>query len=177
MIRGFRRTMALVFCLIFFALSVALIGISAFLAVQGFTPGRTLAEGLLKALNMAVISLATFELGLGVHKEYAYPDDGDDLLVILRRTVSRFVSIVCIALVLEGLIMVIKYSQLELAGNLPYPVAIVSSGALLLLALGGFLRLSRAPRGEGWFDGVPTVHPLLPEDSWSGQPRPPAERN
>jgi len=40
------------------------------------------------------------------------------------------------------LLMVIKYSQLDLAGNLYYPVAIISSAALLLIVLGVFLRLS-----------------------------------
>jgi len=56
--------------------------------------------------------------------------------------VTHFVGIVCIALVLEGLLMVIKYSQLELAGNLTYPVAIIASAALLLTALGLFLRFT-----------------------------------
>lgn len=49
---------------------------------------------------------------------------------------------VCVALVLEGLIMVIKYSQLDLAGNLYYPVAIIASASILLLSLGGFLKLT-----------------------------------
>jgi hypothetical protein len=130
---------------VFFGLALALGGLSLESIYASVAGDMALAEGLLKALNMAVISLATFELGLGVHKEYAGHDDTDDVLVILRRTVAlgRFVSIVCIALVLEGLLMVIKYSQLDLAGNLPYPVAIVASAALLLTALGAFLRLSR----------------------------------
>jgi len=40
------------------------------------------------------------------------------------------------------LTMVIKYSQMELAGNLSYPVAIIASASLLLLSLGGFLKLT-----------------------------------
>ena len=147
MFSKFRRSMALAFTLIFCGLAVALAAIAVHLAAQSVAADRTWAEGLLKSLNMAVIALATFELGLGVHKEYAGQDVGADILTVLRRTVSRFVSIVCIALVLEGLIMVIKYSQMDLAGNLPYPVAIVCSGALLLLSLGGFLHCTRA--GEG----------------------------
>lgn len=158
---GFRRLMALVFSLTFFGLSVALGGIALQHFALSFFSDKTLGEGILKALNMAVIALATFELGLGVQKEYAGHDDRDDILVVLRRTVSRFVSTVCIALVLEGLIMVIKYSQLELAGNLPYPVAIITSAAALLLALGGFLHLTRH---VGWEDGVAgeaRSHPAL----------------
>ncbi|MEJ6077071.1 hypothetical protein MT391_00770 [Vibrio sp. 1-Bac 57] len=46
------------------------------------------------------------------------------------------------ALSLEGLIMVIKYSQLDLAGNLYYPVAIITSTALLLSSLALFLYLT-----------------------------------
>ena len=47
---------------------------------------------------------------------------------------------------LEGLIMIIKYSQLELAGNLYYPVAIIVSTALLLASLGLFLKM--APKDQ-----------------------------
>ena len=39
--------------------------------------------------------------------------------------------------------MIIKYSQLDLAGNLYYPVAILLACAFLLLALGAFLALTR----------------------------------
>lgn len=55
----------------------------------------------------------------------------------------RFIGTVCVALSLEGLIMVIKYSQLDMAGNLYYPVAIISSTALLLTSLGLFLHFTR----------------------------------
>ena len=67
---------------------------------------------------------------------------------MLRRTVPRFMSIVCIGLALEGLLLVIKFSQFELSGNLPYAVATVVSAAILLIALGGFLRLTRHPVEE-----------------------------
>ncbi len=170
MISKFRRSMALAFTLIFCGLAVALAAIAVHLAAQSVAADRAWAEGLLKSLNMAVIALATFELGLGVHKEYAGRDSDGDILTVLRRTVSRFVSIVCIALVLEGLIMVIKYSQMDLAGNLPYPVAIVCSGALLLLSLGGFLHCTRAGEGPGRARAGRVVGVLRAE----GHPRPAA---
>lgn len=162
----FRRAMALGFCLLFFGLSVALGAISFQSFAESFMFHKNLAEGLLKALNMAVIALATFELGLGVQKEYAHHEEDSDILLVLRRTVSRFVSIVCIALVLEGLIMVIKYSQLELAGNLPYPVAIVASAAILLVALGAFLHLTRDPLRGPRSLGEPGDGKILTMDRW-----------
>ncbi len=140
----FRQIMAVVFSFIFFALSVVLSGITIQAMAEGAFGSMQLIEAFLKAINMAVISLATFELGLVVIKEYGGKDDDGHIVVVLRRTLPRFVSIVCIALVLEGLLMVIKYSQLDLAGNLYYPVAIIISAALLLMGLGVFLRLSDA---------------------------------
>jgi hypothetical protein len=130
------------FMLIFFTLAIALSGIAIQSLYQSIFGDISLIEGLLKAINMAVISLATYELGLVVQREYSGKHKSDDIAIVLRRTLPRFVSIVCVALVLEGLIMVIKYSQLDLAGNLYYPVAIITSTALLLMALGIFLRFT-----------------------------------
>jgi len=130
------------FTLIFFTLAVALAGIAIQGLLQSILGEISLIEGLLKSINMAVISLATYELGLVVQREYSGKHKSDDIVVVLRRTLPRFVSIVCVALVLEGLLMVIKYSQLDLAGNLYYPVAIITSTALLLMALGVFLRFT-----------------------------------
>ena len=130
------------FMLIFFTLAIALSGLSIQSLYQSVLGDISLIEGLLKAINMAVISLATYELGLVVQREYGGKHKSDDIVIVLRRTLPRFVSIVCVALVLEGLLMVIKYSQLDLAGNLYYPVAIISSTALLLMALGIFLHFT-----------------------------------
>jgi hypothetical protein len=138
----YRQFMALVFSSIFFVLSAVLGGITIQAMAEGAFGSMQLIEAFLKAINMAVIALATFELGLVVIKEYGGREDEGHIVVVLRRTLPRFVSIVCIALVLEGLLMVIKYSQLDLAGNLYYPVAIITSAAFLLIALGVFLRLS-----------------------------------
>jgi len=63
----------------------------------------------------------------------------------MRRGVGRFGSVVFVALALESLIMVIKYSQKDLAGFLYYPAAILASAALLLVALGLFVRLTAPP--------------------------------
>ena len=136
----FRCMMVFIFTGIFFILTLVLTGITAASIWHGFVGDSDLVGTFIKAINTAVVALATFELGLVVHKEYR--NDESHVIVVLRRTLPRFISIVCIALALEGLLMVIKYSQLEMAGNLFYPVAIIISAALLLAALGVFLRLS-----------------------------------
>lgn len=141
-ITSFRQFMAMGFSAIFFLLALALTGLSGEAMLKGLSGDLGFTEAILKAINMAIVALAIFELGLVVNKEYAGKGDDHHIVTVLQRTLPRFVSIVCIALVLEGLLMVIKYSQLELAGNLYYPVAVITSAALLLAALGVFLRLS-----------------------------------
>ena len=66
----------------------------------------------------------------------------------IRRTITRFVGTVTIALVLEGLIMIIKYSQLDMAGNLIYPIFVIIAAAVLLVGLGAFLHLSKTSSHE-----------------------------
>ena len=99
--------------------------------------------GVVESINTTIISLAIFELGIGISKEYAVAEDEENIFQVIRRTITRFVGTVCIALVLESLIMIIKYSQLDLAGNLYYPVAILTGTSVLLLSLGVFLHFTR----------------------------------
>ncbi|MFC3680307.1 hypothetical protein [Bacterioplanoides pacificum] len=139
-----RSAFARLFAAVFMALTLALV-FSLFSDIwQELTSGTELMQVFLGSINTGIIALAVFELALVIHKEYSVREEEDDVVASLRRTVPRFIGTVCVALSLEGLIMVIKYSQLDLAGNLYYPVAIISSTALLLLALGVFIYLTQS---------------------------------
>lgn len=136
-----RSWLASGFALLFLIISVSLAALSVMHFIEAFQT-KEFISGIIRAINDTFIALATFELGTGIAKEYGN-DDENNLYLSIRRTVARFVSVVIIALVLEGLIMVIKYSQLDLAGNLYYPVAVIAAASLLLIALAGFLSLTR----------------------------------
>ena len=142
MISGAQTFIGVMFSGLFLTLSLSLAGLAIFEFASAFFGEKSLATGLVRPINFAVISLALFELGIGIRKEYTHDDETMDIFGTVRRSVTRFVAVVCVALVLEALIMVVKYSQLELAGNLYYPVAIVVAAALLLISLGGFLHLT-----------------------------------
>ncbi len=102
-------------------------------------------EGLFKGLHTCVVALAIYELAEIVHEEYDQHERPQDAMVRIRRGVARFGSVVVVALVLESLIMVVKYSQQSLAGFLYYPAALIAAAALLLVALGWFARLTANP--------------------------------
>ena len=138
-----RSCFAIVFGVIFQVLAVGLI-IHSF--IQFYTlfmvDGKDFTSTIIISINTFIIALAMFELGVGISKEYLMEDTRSSFYATIRRTVTRFVATVCIALVLEALIMIIKYSQLELAGNLWYPVGILIGSSVLLIALGLFLYLT-----------------------------------
>lgn len=134
-----RKLFARVFSYIFYALAGLVIISSFFSAYQLYIHGEDLTEVIIKIINSNIIAIAVFELAMVINKEYG-DEDQHDVVVLLRRTLPRFIGTACVSLALEGLIMVIKYSQMELAGNLMYPVAIIASAAFLLIALGVFLK-------------------------------------
>lgn len=140
------KTLAIMFFII--AVSLALLAGTEFLRAVATFQDKELINGIVRAINTAFIALATFELGIGIDQEYSGPGNGDTVYPAVRRMVTRFVSVTCIALVLEALILVIKYSQLELAGNIPYPVAVMAGVSMLLIGLGVFMHFTRADAPE-----------------------------
>ena len=143
MSKTYKTTVAFVFSVIFHIISLSLITLSFYIFTSGLlSKEHDFITLIIKSINTLVISLAMYELGVGVGKEYTVEDEGENIFQNMRRTITRFVGTVCIALVLESLIMIIKYSQLDLAGNLYYPVAILTSCSFLLIALGLFLKLT-----------------------------------
>ena len=137
-----RKWLATGFASIFIIIAITLAGLSIIHFIDAFRYDEII-PGLIKSINDAFIALATFELGSGIAREYKLENNESNLFFAIRRTVARFVSVVIIALVLEGLLLVIKYSQLELAGNLYYPVAVITAASILLIALSIFLTLTR----------------------------------
>lgn len=139
-----KTSIGMTFSLLFLAIALFLASMAAYQFYAGLTEGKALVTVVLQSINTLIISLALFELSLGVFKEYATRDEEHNTYACVRRTVARFVGTACIALVLESLIMIIKYGQLDLAGNLFYPVAILGGASVLLMGMGLFLHLTRA---------------------------------
>ncbi len=139
-----RKFFAKVFMMIFFGLALVIVFSLLFHVGEGILNKENITEIILSSINTGIIALAVFELALIINKEYSEPveDFDKDAISSLRESLPRFIGTVCIALSLEGLIMVIKYSQLDMAGNLYYPVAIIVSTAFLLSALGLFVYLT-----------------------------------
>jgi hypothetical protein len=172
--------MGAMFATAFVAMALGLIALAGYQFYHGLAEGKELISVFVQSINTAIISLAIFELGIGISKEYIGREHEQNTYALVRRTIVRFVGTVCIALVLEGLIMIIKYSQLDLAGNLYYPVGILCSASVLLIGMGLFLHLSRpdceavpaaATKGSKLHNTRRSSGPCLSSRSATGDPR------
>ncbi|MCI0706958.1 MAG: hypothetical protein L0Y80_05665 [Ignavibacteriae bacterium] len=109
--KHYRTLIALLFASIFHILSLALVILSGYQFYQNASLGENdLISAIIKSINTLVISLAMYELGAGIGKEYRSTGGEENVFQNMRRTITRFVGTACIALVLEALFMIIKYS-------------------------------------------------------------------
>ncbi|WP_202594547.1 hypothetical protein [Reinekea blandensis] len=131
------------FTLVFFAMSAIVLCSSVYRAIVFFIQTQDFTQFTIQIVNGGIIAMALFELATVIAAEYGR-ERSHDVITMMKRTLPRFIGTVAIALALEGLMMVIKYSQLDLAGNLYYPVAIIVSAAILLIALGVFIRFAES---------------------------------
>jgi hypothetical protein len=140
--RAMQRILIPMLTLFFVVFTLLYAGAAVVAFIMPIVTDGDVIEGLVKGLHLGVVALAVYELSQIVYEEYETVGPNDERVARIRRGMIRFVSVVCTALVLESLIMVIKYSQKDLAGFLIYPVAIIGGAALLLVALGVFTRLT-----------------------------------
>jgi len=136
------RMLIPMFALFFLAFALLYAGSAVIEFVRPILESGDIVGGLVKGLHMGVVALPVYELALIVNQEYDQNEKPDEAVKRIHRGVIRFASVVFVALILESLIMVIKYSQQDLAGFLYYPVAIITSSSVLLVALGVYSKLS-----------------------------------
>lgn len=142
------RIIVPMFSLFFMVFAMLFAGYAAVEFIRPVIEEWDVIKGLVKGLHTGVVALAVYELAQIVRQEHDH-GRSRQALTRIRRGVARFGNVVFVALVLEALILVIKYSQQDLAGFLYYPAALIMSAAVLLIALGVFARLTALPSGDG----------------------------
>lgn len=83
--------MGRMFSLLFLALSILLIALAGYQFFAGLTAQKEIVTIFVQSINTAIISLAIFELGVGIGKEYATVADEENTFQVIRRTIARFV--------------------------------------------------------------------------------------
>ena len=106
-------------------------------------PAKPFSTRLLNGIGYVVIATAVFDVSKFLLEEEEILR-GRDLrrMVEARRSLTKFITIITIAVFLEALVMVFEAGKAAPLSNMIYPTLLLLAGVALLLGLGLFQRLS-----------------------------------
>ena len=137
----------LVVGLLFAACGLALIVFAVVQLWGGISPGETglsaRLDTVLESLAVMTVALAALELGQTIIEEEVQREMQMSAPTRVRRFLSRFLVVLVVALSIESLVLVFRYSHDE-PHNMAYASLVAFSAAALLIAWGVFIRLNRS---------------------------------
>ena len=133
-----------VLMLIALALSIYSGGL-IFAALRG--PWADAGSGLLESIGYVVIAVAVFDVAKYFVEEEVIRGREMRLASEARRSLTKFISTIAIAVFIEALVMVFRQSGQDISLIL-YPAAILVTGILIILGLGLYQRLSADVEGR-----------------------------
>ena len=136
--RGVFGLASVVLMLIALALSIYSAGL-ILVALKG--PWGEAGTGLLESIGYVVIAVAVFDVAKYFIEEEVIRGREMRLPSEARRSLTKFISTISIAVFIEGLVMVFRQSKEDIALIL-YPSVILFTGILIILGLGHYQRLS-----------------------------------
>jgi hypothetical protein len=136
--RGVFALASIVLMLIALALSIYSAGLIVTALYGGWNEAG---NGLLGAIGYVVIAVAVFDVAKYFVEEEVIRAREMRLASEARRSLTKFVSTIGIAVFIEGLVMVFREGSKDITMVL-YPAAILLIGILIILGLGLYQRLS-----------------------------------
>jgi len=136
----------MVISVMFVVSAFALLTVAGFELFQAVMPlsGRSVSariDGLLNCIALLTIAVATLELGQTIVEEEIQRASHMSSPSRVRRFLSRFLVVLVVALSIEALVAVFRFSRDD-PTQLPYAAAIGLTAAALLAAWGVFIRLN-----------------------------------
>ena len=137
----------LLMSLLFVVCAFALIALAGVLLWDGVAPGDTSftarLDAVLESLALITVALAALELGQTILEEEVQREAQMSAPTRVRRFLSRFMVVLVVALVIEALVLVFKFSH-EQPENLVYAAFVAFGAAALIVAWGVFVRMNRS---------------------------------
>ena len=137
-----------VISLLFIISALGLVGFAGIQLWDGLQPGGDLGADLrlhavLQSIAVLTVAVAALELGQTILEEEVQREAHMSAPTRVRRFLSRFMVVLVVALSIETLVIVFKFSQ-DAPEQLPYAASIGVTAAFLLAAWGIFIHLNRS---------------------------------
>ena len=122
--------------------AMALIGFGVKDALAGIgSPDKSGADAVLDVLGYVIVAIAVFDVAKYIFEDEVRRGNERRSAAEARRSLTKFLSTIVIALFLEALVVVFKTAREDVA-QLLYPTALLIASVLVLVGLGVFQRLS-----------------------------------
>ncbi|MEO5661559.1 MAG: hypothetical protein ABIQ90_17450 [Polaromonas sp.] len=138
-------TLHAVIAVFFVCASLVLIVIAARSGWHALNSGLDVAaaQGIIEAIGLIAVAVVALQIAQTIVEEEIIRDAHVSAPTRVRRYLSRFLVVIVIALVVEGLVATFKALHDDLS-QLPYAASILISVAVLLAGWGVFIRLNRS---------------------------------
>ncbi len=139
-----RRVGIAIYILASFILTLYALGMiftSGFQIYQSLKTGHSLLDSMLDGVSLLVISIAVLDVGKYFFEEEVYRSRELRTAKEARRTLTKFLVIILIAILLEILVYIFE-SGTEHMAMLLYPAILLFAASFLVIALGIYQRLS-----------------------------------
>jgi len=128
--------------LILTALAIILVGFGLTDAWEALrAPEASGADAVLDVLGYVIVAIAVFDVAKYLFEEEVARDREKRTAAEARRSMTKFLTTIVIALFLEGLVAVFKTAREDIALMI-YPCVLVAVAVLVLVGLGVFQRFS-----------------------------------
>ncbi|WP_343789359.1 GNAT family acetyltransferase [Brevundimonas kwangchunensis] len=123
-------------------LAVGLVALGLREAAGAFaSSSESSADAILDTLGYVIVAIAVFDVAKYLFEDEVRRGSERRSASEARRSLTKFLSTIIIALFLEGLVMVFKTAREDITQML-YPTALIVAAILVLVGLGVFQRLS-----------------------------------
>ena len=135
-----------VFSVISLALTVLSAGLIVYAGIQLIavfrTPEANIGTSLLESVGYMVIAVAVFEVAKFIFEEEVIEPSEKGHAGEARRSMTKFVSTISIAVFLEALVSIFETSKAHRMDQMLYPTLLLFAGVALIVGLGAYQRLS-----------------------------------
>lgn len=136
------RVLFIMIALALYALSIAMVIAGSWELIQGSVSGIVI-YNLMSGVGLLVVSLAIADVAKFVVEENVVGDHELRSPGEARRSMTKFMTIIIIALSLEAIVGIFEAAREKTFSDLLYPAVVMAVAVLALVGLGAFQFLSR----------------------------------
>ena len=127
--------------LVLMAFALVLVATGPITLARAVTEGEPFVTAVVNSIGFLILSIAVFDVARYVYDEEVRRGREMRKAAETRRSITKFITVIIIAVLMDALVALSKAGQAEL-DQLVYPVVLIGGGVALLLGLGVFQRLS-----------------------------------